>query len=93
MKTEQIKQIVDQVDVKNPKTVQEAARKLIESAIDLSAGTEVTLVDEDGAGGTPYPGVRGRVKGPSTKTAGWYDVEFPDGSVHACQADLLVPVK
>lgn len=92
MNTEQIKQIVDQVDLKDPKTVSAAAKKLMESAIDLSAGTKVTLVDENGASGCPNVGMQGKVKGPAAKGAGWYDVEFPDGSVHAVQADLLVPI-
>ncbi len=92
MNTEQIKSIVDQVDLKNPKSVDAAAKKLMESAIDLSAGTKVTLVGEEGAHGCPNVGAVGKIKGTSGKGAGWYDVEFADGSVHPVQADLLVPI-
>jgi hypothetical protein len=93
MNTETIKKIVDQVNLKDPKTVSVAAKKLVESAIDLSPGTKVTLVDEEGASGCPNVGAVGTIKGESAKGAGWYDVEFADGSVHPCQADLLVPLK
>lgn len=93
MNTETIKKIVDQVNLKDPKTVSAAARKIMESAVDLSIGTKVTLVDEDGAHGCPNVGAVGTIKGESSKGAGWYDVEFADGSVHPCQADLLVPIK
>jgi hypothetical protein len=92
MNTEIIKQIVENVNLNDPKSVKSAARKIIESAVDFSSGAGVVLCDENGASGCPNSGVAGKIKGPSSKGAGWYDVEFPDGSVQACQADLLLPI-
>lgn len=88
-----ITQLLDEVDLKNPESIQLAAKKLLESAIKFNVGDKVTLIDERGAHGCPYVGAVGTIKGQSNKGSGWYNVEFADGSVHPIQADLLVPIK
>ena len=92
MTTETIEKIVEQVNLKDARSVETAAKRLVESAIDLSSGTKVTLVDEEAAGGCPFTGAVGTIKGPSEKGAGYYAVEFANGAVFQIQADLLIPL-
>ena len=71
----------------DPKSVHEAARKIIESGIELSSGNEVAVIDDPSF---PCPGQKGKVRGASAKGDGFVDVEFANGTVMPLQKDLLL---
>lgn len=89
MNTETIQSIVSKVDLKDSKTVETAVKRLMESAVNLSAGAKVAVVDDPTYS---MAGLQGTIKGPSAKGSGYVDVEFANGSVMPLQSDLLIPL-
>jgi hypothetical protein len=89
MKKTPIEQVLEKVSLKDPKSAAAAAKELIESEIDLKAGQTVAVIDDPTYA---QPGVAGKIKGPSAKGSGFFDVELPNGTVVALQSDLLLPV-
>jgi hypothetical protein len=89
MKTEQIATIVEGVKLNDQKSAAAAAKKLVESIVDLKAGQSVAVIDDPTYG---QPGITGKIKGQSAKGSGFWDVELPNGTVVPMQSDLLLPV-
>lgn len=55
---------------------------------DIGSGDTVVSTDDDST--FPYQGIEGKCKGPSVKGSGFFDVEYPDGTVVPMQASLLL---
>lgn len=69
--------------------VLEAVNKLLGE--DISSGTKVAIVDDDGT--TGYAGAKGTVRSTTNnKGSGYVDVELEGGVVVPCQVSLLIPV-
>jgi len=85
--TARIEEALKTVDLKKPATVTEAARRIIESPVDLSAGNSVAVIDDPTF---PASGQVGKVRGKSAKGEGFVDVELANGTVMPLQADLLI---
>lgn len=83
---DRIEEALKTVNLRNPRTIKEAARRIIESPVELSAGCSVAVIDDPTY---PAAGQTGKVRGPSAKE-GFVDVELPNGIVMPLQSDLLI---
>ena len=86
MTDSKIKEVVEQVNVADPKSISEAANVILEDT-HVKAGQDVAVIDDPS---WPAAGRKGKVK--SVK-GGYAEVELPNGSTMPMQVSLLVPVK
>lgn len=83
-----ILEAVENVDVKAPASLREAA-DMLTGANRVSAGSKVAILEDPTY---PFAGQRGTVKGPSAKGSGYVDVEMANKTVVPLQVSLLVPL-
>lgn len=84
--TETITKALAKVNLKDDKSIQEAANAIFEDTT-IKVGDEVYSIDEPGPQGNV--GVRGRVVSDSRKV-GWMTVEMDNGARTECIASLLI---
>ena len=88
MNPETIQKAVEHVDSRNTQTIAEAANMILEDSA-IKKGATVAIIDDPTY---PFQGAKGKVTGPSAKGAGYFDVQFEDGTTTPMLASLLLVV-
>lgn len=85
-----IREAIQQVDLRKPSSVTEAANRILSEDMDVSQGETVAIIDDPTYA---QPGIKAKVIGPSAKGSGFVDVELPNGVKLPVQSSLLLTLK